>query len=229
LKKKNHLFSFGFTLIELLIVVAIIGILAAIAVPNFLQSMTRAKIARSLGDLKSIAQAVETNRLDRGVLLVDLWDFSSAWGEKRVNEVFNGFGGRGASKKISFEMTLSPLTTPIAYMSSFPSDPFLNKDRFEEILGSRFELTNTYAYIDEDPEDPGVDHGITVLTPQFAALNGRQPLREGDYMLLGSGPDGYYSVFDFNSADVRYGIIYDPSNGVSSSGELMIRSGGYVD
>ncbi len=54
----------GFTLIELLIVVAIIGILAAIAVPNFLNAQLRAKIARCKSDLRSIGMAQEQYFLD---------------------------------------------------------------------------------------------------------------------------------------------------------------------
>ena len=54
----------AFTLIELLIVVAIIAILAAIAVPNFLEAQTRAKVARVKNDLRSVATAIEAYRVD---------------------------------------------------------------------------------------------------------------------------------------------------------------------
>jgi len=54
----------GFTLIELLIVVAIIGILAAIAVPNFLNAQIRAKISRVQSDQNAYATAMEMYQLD---------------------------------------------------------------------------------------------------------------------------------------------------------------------
>jgi type II secretion system protein G len=54
----------GFTLIELLIVVAIIGIIAAIAIPNLLNAIDRGKQKRTMADLRSIGTAVETYSID---------------------------------------------------------------------------------------------------------------------------------------------------------------------
>ncbi len=88
----------GFTLIELLIVVAIIGILAAIAVPNFLNAKMRATIARMESDMKALGDAFAMYRLDNKCF-------------------FEQQGGNPASE-------MRRLTTPIQYIASIPQDPF---------------------------------------------------------------------------------------------------------
>ncbi len=54
----------GFTLIELLIVVAIIGIIAGIAIPNFLGARTKARVTRAFADMRAIADALEMYYVD---------------------------------------------------------------------------------------------------------------------------------------------------------------------
>jgi prepilin-type N-terminal cleavage/methylation domain-containing protein len=83
----------AFTLIELLIVVAIIAILAAIAVPNFTESQMRSKVARSRNDMRAIATALEAYRVDTN---------------RYPPCGFNFDGGTG----------LSYVTSPIAYIVS---------------------------------------------------------------------------------------------------------------
>jgi len=97
----------GFTLIELLIVVAIIAILAAIAVPNFLEAQMRAKVSRVRSDLRTLATALESYRVDYNS--VPCWDsFDSS----------NQFDRPGPFWRA--------LTTPVAYCSSLLRDPFVN-------------------------------------------------------------------------------------------------------
>jgi len=57
----------GFTLIELLIVIAIIGILAAIAIPNLLNAVQRGKQKRSMSDMRSLATAIEAYAVDNNI------------------------------------------------------------------------------------------------------------------------------------------------------------------
>jgi type IV pilus assembly protein PilA len=54
----------GFTLIELLIVVAIIGIIVAIAIPNLLNAIQRAKQKKSMAEIRTIATAAEAYAVD---------------------------------------------------------------------------------------------------------------------------------------------------------------------
>ena len=54
----------GFTLIELMVVIAIIIILAAIAIPNYLQMTARAKKSRLASDFATVATVLETFRTD---------------------------------------------------------------------------------------------------------------------------------------------------------------------
>ena len=67
----------GFTLIELMIVVAIIGILAAIAIPLYGSVMMRARIAKAQADVRTLASAVSIYGAHMGVLPATLDDLTS--------------------------------------------------------------------------------------------------------------------------------------------------------
>ncbi len=66
----------GFTLIELMIVVAIIGILAAIAIPNFLKFQARAKQSEAKSNLKGMFTASKSRFAEEGALTCGLCGFA---------------------------------------------------------------------------------------------------------------------------------------------------------
>ncbi|HPB32086.1 MAG TPA: prepilin-type N-terminal cleavage/methylation domain-containing protein [Candidatus Sumerlaeota bacterium] len=198
----------GFTLIELLIVVAIIAILAAIAVPNFLEAQIRGKFARAVSDMRTLATAVESYAVDH-----------------------NRYP---PNNKVNFWSTPFQITTPLAYLTSGRlKDPFANWKRrtVGAIPGSMPDDAELYSYhkmssIDEymylhstRPEwEPPVE---AVDSPGF---------NEGAFELYGSwkqislGPDRMFldeSKSDIENLNLKlFDIHYDPTNGSTSFGNI---------
>jgi prepilin-type N-terminal cleavage/methylation domain-containing protein len=108
----------AFTLIELLVVVLVIAILAAIAVPNFLEAQARAKVSRAKADMRTVVIALEAYATDQsdyptyhyiGVTMAPHFIGGSVPGFNVPDPNWDG---------------ANPLTTPIAYLTRFIDDPF---------------------------------------------------------------------------------------------------------
>src|SRR5712691_5527477 len=78
----------GFTLIELLIVVAIIGIIAAIAIPNLLNAIDRGKQKRTMADMRSIGTAVESYAVDNNFYPKNLSNAPAATISQQVSPIY---------------------------------------------------------------------------------------------------------------------------------------------
>ena len=136
--------SSGFTLIELLIVVAIIAILASIAVSNFLEAQVRAKVSRASSDLRSIATALESYRVDKNRYPPTPID----------GPVVPDPGDRRDER-------LAHLTTPIAYMTSIPNEVFVKNGPsaayafWNERLNDAMKVSPVYFYLPEEKHKRG--------------------------------------------------------------------------
>lgn len=185
----------AFTLIELLIVVAIIGVLAAIAVPNFLNAQIRAKVARVQADQQSLATALETYRLDRN-------DYPHVFPPVWMDERY------------------IPLTTPVAYMSSIPLDPF--NPRPKDTTSGPKDANNRLGNYDYWTRlaAAGGQKG-----PAYWGLQGSGfPVGRYEWQLRGFGPTTswiFALVYPAGHPLVGEYIRYDVSNGIRSEGNIV--------
>ncbi len=92
----------GFTLVEIMIVVAIIALLAAIAIPNVLRGRTTANETASIGNMRALVSALEMQRAVNGT-----YPLTAAW----VATMYPG-GGVPAFGPPSFNAAMTPLGTP---------------------------------------------------------------------------------------------------------------------
>ena len=193
--------KFGFTLIELLIVVAIIGILAAIAVPNFMNARTRAKVARTMGDHQAIGSALEMYILDHN-------DFPWPIGD--------GTGHTGYSVYVEY---LHELTTPVAYMATVAyTDVFIPKRENTQWFPE--DTIFSYQYVSYF----GSWARLSNVTAQFNSMN--MDYVKG-YCISSYGTDQGASGIEWVPIGGGQGSIYAPTNGLISKGDIG-RFGGAV-
>lgn len=206
-KIKGFLCKKAFTLIELLIVIAIIAILAAIAIPNFLMAQVRSKVARTKNDLKTLATALEAYYVDNNayplMMLIsyeggyaDVWGVDPWVGPSGTNEMF-------ISQKLS-------ITTPIAYITKEPEDPFYIIPQYTGFHPG----CKRYCYSSHNAYAIGAPTSDFVTKGQHRAIF-------GEWRLWGSGPDRDRRDIYHRSPPTASAIVYDPTNGTISNGDIL--------
>jgi len=195
----------GFTLIELLIVVAIIAILAAIAIPNFLQAQTRAKISRAQSDMRAIATGIESYYVDH-----------NAYPETRA-----GFAELITPSSV---YGLFRLTTPTAYITNIPDSPFI--EEFGRGVGDPAPVVpdrNIFLFVSRTDFIP--DRNETrrqeLMTDALAYMGENAPLSSIMWELKSVGPNQRDDMNLYYQGEIDQAAPYDPTNGTISAGDIV--------
>ncbi len=200
----------GFTLIELLIVVAIIAILAAIAVPNFLEAQTRAKSSRVKSDFRTLATAIEAYHTDNNAYPYGVWDP----GVKGAGDIDNYI----------------PLTTPTAFLTSVPSvEPFTPISGYLDPDGTFNPKPfghSHYFYWRLDAEFIQFFGHPEIKDAWLLRSVGPDSRAEGAVVdaVTNAKVTGVFETVDGFSG---YNTIYDATNGTISRGDIL-RAGGQI-
>jgi prepilin-type N-terminal cleavage/methylation domain-containing protein len=143
----------GFTLIELLIVVAIIAILAAIAIPNFLAAQTRSKVARVQEEMRTMATALESYYVDNNYYPMD----TRNEGPDDGGADFTFFNFDPNIDLNMPEGTIWCLTTPVSYITKYPTDLFYQtgRDKYFQYAANKSNWLLASVGPDNDSEDRG--------------------------------------------------------------------------
>jgi type IV pilus assembly protein PilA len=113
----------GFTLIELLVVVIIIGILAAIAIPVFLNQRKKGWDAQAKSDLKNMATAEETYLTDNGVYSAVVADLTADGFNESADNSLWGAKTTGATAADGYCLTVTSKSTNKFYYDSATGVP----------------------------------------------------------------------------------------------------------
>lgn len=201
----------AFTLIELLIVVAIIAILAAIAVPNFLEAQVRSKVSRAKSDMRSISLALETYRTDQSAYPVCYTVLNGMSGIDNPNWIMMKMSGTG--NVITYDgYWPTMITTPVSYLSSLPKDPFPTK------------MWGGVATVPFPVNNGGVARNFYYwLWPKGRRVFSDLSPVNADifYMIVSPGPDQQMDLgMEWATGGMYANCIYDPSNGTISGGNI---------